>query len=144
MDAPPDGPVTPDEFVLRRVHKNHFDPALPVPVQPVSTRPTASDDTGLSVYREAHYPGNPAGILAQVEDAKKSNYYVCRVRVADLDALGLTVRPEQGPDDLPGHCVIPELNRPAYDADKAALADQILALAELLGRDIVHSPQPSG
>lgn len=143
MDAEQE-PVSPDEFVLRRVHKNHFDPSLPVPIQKVAVRPTERDTDGLSVYREREYIGNPGGILADMDEAKRGNYYIARVRVSDLRALGLSVRPERGPDDLPGHCVIPELNRGTYDANKQALADTILELAKVLGRDVIHTPPSSG
>jgi hypothetical protein len=143
MDAGSE-PVPGDEFVLRRILMipDHYNPSLSVPVQTAAVRPTKNDTTGISVYREREYRDNPAGILAKVDESKRARYCIARVQIADLHALGLSVRTEQAPDDLPGHCVIPELNRPDYEKNRAALADQILGLAKLLGKDVVYRPSP--
>ena len=44
-------PVPPDEFILRRIHQNHCDRALPVPILLAGFRPSKADTAGLSVYR---------------------------------------------------------------------------------------------
>jgi hypothetical protein len=143
MDAP-QADISPDEYVLRRVHKNHYTAGLPVPVQKAAARPTEADTDGLSVYLERSYHNNPSGILAQVDEAKRGSYYVARVRVAELVALGLHVRLAEGPEHLPGHCVIPELTREAYDNDQTGrVTDHVLAIAKLLGQDIIYSPPVS-
>lgn len=41
-----------EEFVLRRIHKNHIDPGPPAIVGFTAFRPTPEDTAGLSVYRE--------------------------------------------------------------------------------------------
>lgn len=139
MDAPP-APIDPAEFVLRRVHRSHYDPSLPVPVQKAAACPNKNDDKGLSVFREQNYTADPRGILANVDPTKRDNILIARVRVADLNAIGLTVVPDEGPQHLPGHCAIPELRRAVYEADKPALADTILALAKLLSRGMIDPP----
>ncbi|VTU00668.1 Uncharacterized protein OS=Singulisphaera acidiphila (strain ATCC BAA-1392 / DSM 18658 / VKM B-2454 / MOB10) GN=Sinac_4193 PE=4 SV=1 [Gemmataceae bacterium] len=143
MDAPGTD-ISPDEYVLRRILKNpsHYDPSLPVPVQKAAVRPSQRDVNGLSVYREQYYLGNPAGVLAHVEEGKRNNYHIGRIRVSDLNRLGLTVRPAEGPEHLPGHCEIPELNHEDYEKDKRKFADVILEVAKLLGENIVYSPPP--
>ena len=134
--------VSPDEYVLRRIHKSHYDPTLPLPVTKAAVRPTDADKTGLSVYLERLYRDDPTGILAQINEAKRGDYYIARVRVADLLALGLRVLSDEGPQHLPGHCNIPELNRPEYEANKSRWADAQKAFAQLLGENIIHPPRP--
>src|SRR5438094_251516 len=105
-------PIVATEYVLRRVHKDHFDAHLPVPIMPVAFKPTESDVDGISVYHEQLISAAEVGRAGRTPGA----YYVARLSVAALHALSLTVIPV--PSDLPGHAVIPELNRALYAQDK--------------------------
>ena len=143
MDAPAVS-ISPAEFVLRRVPKGHYDATLPVPVQKAAACPTPNDHKGLSVDLERYYSGDPRGILAQIDPAKRDSFRISRVLVADLQSIGLSVVPDEGPEHLPGHCAIPELRRAVYEANKLALADTILALTKLLSRGVIDSPSTTG
>ncbi len=47
-----EGPVGAEEHVLRRIHRNDIDAALPVPIRRWAFQPREDDTDGLSVYRE--------------------------------------------------------------------------------------------
>lgn len=98
----------------------------------------ANDTTGLSVFRAAFV--QPADILANIEAAKRNNYYVARIAVQDLHRLGLTVVPEPVPNGPLGHAIIPELTWQAYRADKQRLKQIQVELAKLASAAIVHQP----
>ena len=95
----------------------------------------------MSVYLASAYPGNPAGILADIQpDEKQATYSVVRIPVAAVRALGLDVVAE--PAELPGHAVIPQLTRAAREADKAWANHVQLLLAQ--AAELVHSPTSTG
>jgi len=131
-------PVDASEFVYRRIPRMYYQAGLPVLFRVIAFRPTSNDDTGLSVFRAGFVA--PADTLANLEAGKQKEYYVVRLAVQDLLKLGLTVVPEPDPDGPPGHAVIPELNWPAYQAEKARLKGVQLELAKLASADIVHRP----
>lgn len=131
-------PVAESEYVLRRIHRSFVDETLPVPFRPVAFRPNANDKTGLSVFREACVTAKDT--LGAVPDAKKDDYFVARLTVAELTRLGLTVMPEPDPNGPPGHAVIPELSWDAYQADKQRWKVVTVELARLASADIVHRP----
>jgi hypothetical protein len=131
-------PVGDDEFVLRRVHRNHLDPALPMPVTVAAFRPNRNDTTGISVFREQF--SRPEDVLAAIEADKRDDYYVVRLPVAELRKLGLTVRAEPEPGGPGGHSVVPELSDAAYQADKPRLKQVQVELARLASANIVHRP----
>ena len=134
--------VPDDEYVLRRIPAVHLDPALRHPVAAaVAFRPTPNDMTGLSVYLASAYPGNPAGILADIQpEERRSTYSVVRIPVAAIRAVGLDVVVEEA--ELPGHAVIPQLTRAAREADKAWANHVQLLLAQ--AAELVHSPPSTG
>src|SRR5207253_2368721 len=108
--------VADDEFVYRRIPRSFYRVDLSPPVQPLAFRPNPNDTTGLSVFRAALL--RPEDTLANVDAARRNDFYVARLAVADLRALGLTVVPEPDPHGPPGHAIIPELSWQAYQADK--------------------------
>jgi hypothetical protein len=129
-------PVPAGEYVLRRIHRNDFDSNLPIPIKRPAFQPRLDDTDGLSVYCEKVIS---AAALA-ASGRSPGAYYVSRLAVADLHALNLTV--VKVPGDLPGHAVIPEMTRAAYEADKRCSKDLQLKLATLASQTIVHSPSP--
>jgi hypothetical protein len=100
----------------------------------VAFKPTTDDEDGLSVYRERFV--NPAAVAAA--GRTPGAYYVVRVPMSALRQLNLTVVPV--PADLPGHAVIPELNRKRYETDKASLKRIQLELAKLAAQALVLQP----
>jgi hypothetical protein len=130
-------PVRPDEFVLRRIHKNHCSADLPRVVHLAGFRPSREDATGLSVFREAYV--SAAQVAAS--GRKAGEYTVVRLSVEALARLGLTVVPDEDPDGLPGHAVIPQLSFPEYERDKQRLKDILLELARLGTQAIVLEPE---
>src|SRR5438034_982233 len=99
-------PVDDGELVFRRIHPTYYNSSLQVPVQPEAFRPSRNDITGHSVLRARF--AQPQDTLVNCDPAKVAGYYVARISVHDLLALGLTVKPEPMVDGPPGHAVIPE------------------------------------
>jgi hypothetical protein len=129
-------PVSDEEFILRRIHKNHVDPGPPIAISPAAFRPTPEDTAGLSVYREKHV--SPADIDAS--GRKPGEYYVGRLSVRQLRNSGLSVIEDEQPQGPAGHALIPELSLSAYQQDKLNGRERQMRLAELAGRDIVLVP----
>jgi hypothetical protein len=132
-------PVGNQEFILRRIHASYYRDGLPNPVQRAAFRPTKHDTTGLSVYR-ARFVQQIMDVLRLVAEEKRGQYHICRLAVRDLKKLGLTVVPDPAPEDIPGHCIIPELSWPKYQAEHDKLAEIQEKLAILAAQDIVHRP----
>jgi hypothetical protein len=135
MMSDQEAPIEGNEYLLRRIHKSHFDKSLPIPIQPVAFKPTDSDEDGLSVFRERFTSAIEVARSGRAVDS----YYVVRLPVGSLLDLGLTVKPTPG--DLPGHAVIVELNRQAYTSNKKQVKDWQLALARLASQTVVHRPE---
>jgi hypothetical protein len=127
-------PVDLMENVLRRIHKDHFDGSLRIPFRPAAFKPTESDRDGLSVFRERFV--SPCEVASG--GRTPGVYFVVRLAVQDLRRLNLSVLPTPGP--LPGHAVIPELNRPFYENEKQRSRDLQLELCRLASQAIVHRP----
>jgi hypothetical protein len=127
-------PVDPGEYLLHRVHPNNFDETQPTPILRCEFEPKPRDTDGISFYRET------ITSAADLANAGKTPgiYYVARVKVADLLALGLTVVPTAG--TLPGHVSVPELSFQQFRKDKSASKDLQRVLAVLASQDIVLRP----
>ena len=133
-------PINDDEFVLRRVVNlpDYYDPTLPAPTRTNAFRPTDDDLTGISVYREAFVS---AEAVARAGGSEKG-YYVARLPVAGIRALGLTVTPDPQPDLLPGHSLVPEINCIRYKiaVEKKRIKPLQERLARLADANIVLGP----
>ena len=128
-------PVSKDEFVLRRIHKNHFNPALRLPVIRFAFRPTPKDKTGLSVFRQLFVA--PSELAAT--GRKPGEYYIARLSVRDvIDQLGLSVAPDPDEKQPRGHALIPELH--ASNAGQPRAKEVQLMLVKLASRSIAHRP----
>ena len=125
------------EYVLRRIHKDHVDITLRIPFRPAAFKPTESDQDGLSVYRERFVSAAEVAAGGRTPGA----YYVVRLAVQDLHRLHLSVVPAPGP--LPGHAVIPQLNRAFYASDKQRSKNLQLELCRVASQAIVHRPDPT-
>ena len=131
-------PVDESEFVYRRIHPRFYNPALPVAVLFEAFRPNRNDTTALSVLRARF--AQPEDTLTNRDPAKVSGYYVARLSVGALHDLGLTVKPDPAPGGPPGHAVIPELSRQAYESQKPRWKPVLVELAKLASADIVLRP----
>jgi hypothetical protein len=130
--------VLDDEWVLRRVHKNHFKPQKPTPIERVAFQPSDEDVEGLSVFRAAFV--TPSQIVAASRGG--NNYYVAKLAVSDLVKFSppLTVKPDSDADQPPGHAVVPELNATRLKSDKYPSKELQRDLAKLASKHIVWRP----
>lgn len=124
-------PLHPDEIVYRRIPRN----CLPRPKHEsipawVAFRPNDDDLTGLSLSREEH-----ESIEQAAQGMPGKRYHVARMRVRDLNEVGLSVIADE-PETNPGHAIIPELSLGAYRANRKkckALANLIVSsIAEIV------------
>jgi hypothetical protein len=130
------GLVGQDEFVLRRIHRNHCQTDLPRVIHFAAFRPSHEDTRGLSVFRER----SVSAAQVAASGRKPGEYFVARLSVQSLRDLGLTVVPDADASTLPGHALIPELALADYERDKPRLKDVLLELSRLAGQTIVHEP----
>jgi hypothetical protein len=129
-------PIADEEFVLRRIHRNHVDPGPPPVVGFTGFRPTPGDTAGLSVYRE----NSISAAEVAVSGRKPGEYYVARLSAAALRALGLSVVLDEQSQGPAGHALLPELRLDACKNDKTRLRAIQVRLAELASQNIVHHP----
>ncbi|HUY36247.1 MAG TPA: hypothetical protein VMV69_26150 [Pirellulales bacterium] len=127
------------EFILRRIHKNHVDPAPSAVIGFAGFRPTLEDTRGLSVYQEKY--ASPAEVAAG--GRKPGEYYVVRLSVAALRRLGLSVVTDEREQGPLGHALVPELSLSAYQQDRQKLREIQVRLAVLASQDIVLAPASS-
>lgn len=130
--------VLPDEYVLRRVliQADCINLDLRKPVQETAFRPTNQDVNGISVYRELFT--TPEAVAREGRSPK--GYYVLRIPVNEILALGLTVVENPDENQLPGHCLIPEVNvkkRGNRDAKRELKVLQ-QSLADLINKDYTN------
>lgn len=97
--------VSPDEDVLRRIHRAHVKLSDSEPVQRVAFQPNDQDTDGISVYRVA-CGATPVNV--DKAGRRPGEYYVAELSVRALISLGLSVQPYPLPP-VPGHAVVPEL-----------------------------------
>lgn len=132
-------PVAPDEFVVRLVWTFNFRAGAAQPVLREAFEPKPRETDGVSVFRAACLT-SPEQALDAVGADKRDRYAVVLLAVADLLALGLTVRLGRI-DTVPGHAVLPELNVVDWKADKARWRVVQTRLAALASKYIVRPPK---
>lgn len=130
-----DEPVSADEAVVRLVWHQFLRPGTLVPVQPVAFKPRADETDGISVFRAACLAA-PTDALGAMRPEKRGGYAVALLPVAELTALGLSVRRARI-DTVPGHAVIPELNIVAVDGDRIRWKTVQIALAQIAARNLI-------
>jgi hypothetical protein len=69
-------------------------------------------------------------------------FVISRLKAGDILALGLTLIPKEGPGDLPGHMIMPEINLATYNdrEKKPAIKEWCRSLAKLAAKDIPYLP----
>lgn len=129
-----------DRLILRRVHKNHYKPGLPIQVLPVAFRPNKNDADGISVFLSEADGGVSPQTL--VDNARNPDgYIVVAFRESELGHLGLTVFLHAAPDSPRGHAVIPEINWREYAQGgdkKQRIKELTIKLAELASQRVVY------
>lgn len=137
--------IDPDEPILRRVANcpGFYDRQKAPPVGRGAFTPNSSDTDGLSFYLERFI--SPSELVAATKKPLEK-YLVVRFLARELYALGLTLYPDQQPDDSPGHLLVREITYPIYKdpVRKKKLKEIILQLAQLASERIVlgHSIPP--
>ena len=129
-------PVSDDEYVLRRILSDYYDPSLRDPVHSQGFYPTKNDTNGISVFRDLFVTPD----LVANSGKNPKGYYVARLRVSEIRALGLTVIPDPKDDQLPGHALIPKLCIIEYAKNKNDIKFLMHKLATLAGNEIVFEP----
>lgn len=128
--------LQPDEIVYRRIAYVHFPPSEKQPQEAAFT-PHPNDDTGISLCRARYKTVEQAA-----QGRPDRRYHVAKMRVGDLNRIGLTVIADD-PDNDPSHAIIPELRRAVYEKDKdkgKAIANRIITeVAEI----VYTSPDPN-
>jgi hypothetical protein len=127
--------VSLDEYVLRRIHKSHCNFALDTPITRAAFQPNRHDTQGISVYRERFV--TPEALANS--GRKAGEYYVARLSVATLvSTVGVSVKQDPQDDELPGHCLIPELR---LEMPKEGSKELQRHLAVLASASIVYTPE---
>lgn len=128
-------PVSPDELVVRLVWRDFHRPGQDQPVLDRAFLPRSNETTGISVFRLA--------CLSTVTDAlkvmapeKRDGYALALIPVAELTALGLSVEPAKV-DEVPGHALLPELNRTLLTDDPEKCRDLQHSLAVLAAKNLI-------
>lgn len=121
-------PVSEDEVVVRLIWRDYYRPAEEQPVLNRAFLPRPNELSGISVFRLACL-ADPTDALRVMVPEKRCGYAIGFVSVADLTALGLTVKPARV-EEVPGHSLLPELNctLAANDAEKCRDLQHSLAL----------------
>ena len=135
-------PLSPDEYILRRVPVSPGNKLVNLDLSPplnrVAFRPNEKDILGISVFRELFV--TPLRIAKKARKGPNS-CYVVRLRVSDVRAAGFNAIPDPQADQLPGHTLIPEINFTSLQNDKEQSKVLQLKLANLVTlNDIVFKP----
>ncbi len=141
-------PIAPDEWLIRRVHRDQFRTGKDPYVSPKAFRPRVKGDQpdtdGISLFRLACLR-DENDILEMISDEQKRKAIgFVRVQVAELSNLGLTVR-RTPIEAIRGHVSIPEMDVDAMsDPDKRSqINERMDKLAKLTSQDdrILRDPK---
>ena len=131
--------VAPDERVLRRIPKapGFYDSDKTPPIQRGAFTPNRNDTDGLSCFLERLMSIERLIELAAPKPA--SELVIVRFLARDIYDIGLTLRRTFDPGDPPGHVIIPELNKAAYDIRKSDLRPLMVQLMLMAEKSIVFN-----
>ena len=107
-----------------------------LPLSAGAFTPNEEDTDGLSLYLEAELSIEE---LLAASPRPADQYVVVRLKASDIYSLGLTLARTDYPGDLPGHVVIPEINRQDYEdrQKKPRLKEYGKVLVDLARKHIV-------
>lgn len=138
---PETDPISPDEMLIRLVHRDRFRDRVPV-ISPSAFEPRVKgnkpDTDGISLFRNDCL-AEPADALRALAADKQPLHGIVMVPYAVFTRLGLTVVAAPRAD-IPGHVVVPELKSEVYAADKSLFNRVKLSLAEAASSNIVRRP----
>lgn len=128
--------IQPDEVLLRRLRSRGSTKEVPgrgLRVKPQQLRPRKKDHDGASYTRFP--PTTPQNLLDQLRNQisplNPEEWLVCWIRVQEVLELGISIVPDDEPDDR-GHCLL--------DPELSATMGQWQQLAECtIGRIIDYS-----
>jgi hypothetical protein len=133
-------PVTDDEFILRKIHKNNYKPGKDPPVVRVAFEPKDEDHDGLSFYRE-HFANAER---VSFSGRKRGEYYIARFSVSLLRGpdYQFTIDPAPIPDlrEPRGHCVIREMSIEQLLVDEGKSKSLQRRLSRIASNHIVYVP----
>ena len=131
-------PVAPDEFLIRCVWHDYYDPAVPVPVLARAFLPRKDETDGISVFRLACV-STAEDVLAVFAADKRDGYALALLPFAVLIGMGLTVTPASI-STVAGHAVIQEMNVDRCKADKKWCDGIRQQLAVLASMNVIRLP----
>lgn len=141
-------PITEDEWLIRRVHRDQFRIGKDPYVSPKAFRPRVEGDQpdtdGISLFRLACLR-DENDILGMIPDQQKRKAIgFVRVQVAELTKLGLSVK-RTPIDAIRGHVSVPELDADAMSdkTKQSQINGWMNKLAELASQDgrILRDPK---
>ena len=105
------GAVAPEEPILRKIPKvqGYYNPKKSPPIEPGAFSPNSKDVDGISCFLELSM--SVESLIESSAPRPPSQLVIVRLLAKDFYDLGLSLIRTFGPDDLPGHAVVPELNR---------------------------------
>lgn len=130
-------PLTDNEYVYRRVLAKDVNEDLPYPVSTAAFHPSCKDTDGISVYRADFTTPS------EIDSAgpRSGEYYVVRLRVADIRRKGkMDVVPQPMPP-LRGHAVIPQIRDGLKGSEKQARRELQADLSELANHAFALKPR---
>lgn len=98
-------PISPNEWLLRRVPNKWYDSSLEAPFERLAFRPNQLDDDGISLFREMFVSPKDISI-----SGRKPPYTVARIRASSIKGLGLEITATPDPSQPPGHVSLPDLS----------------------------------
>lgn len=128
-------PITDDEWILRRVHKDSFITINPPRINPYAFKPQITGDypdtTGISFYRQACVV-ELDNILVKTDEAKRFKYGVVRLPIAFLQSMDLDVQRDDDHEEpiVLGHVILLGITSIGYVKDKDVVLPKMKALAD--------------
>jgi hypothetical protein len=126
-------PLSPDEFLLRRIPEIYVDKSLPCPISLDHFIPHKNDTDGLSFFRESMRTSK--SLIA--EAMGKGRYYVAKAMVKEIADLGLAMNISK--TDL-SHLSLPDLTPQTIRDDNEGTTVKRDSLAQLMSKRIVLGP----
>jgi hypothetical protein len=129
-------PLSPDEYLLRRVTAFKYDDKSPFPIPPDHFNPRqGKDEDGISFFQES----TNCTPQKLADFSNKHGWIIARVKVGELKDIGLTPTPTNGE----GHVSIPELKYADFKSKPAEVDRLKKDLARLIADRIVLRTQPA-
>lgn len=122
-------PITPDEILVRLIWQNDFKDNGTT-IEREAFQPKKRDTDGISLFRLACLTSLEQALEILAEKTR-AQHHLGFLRVKYVQSLGLSVKsdPILEPVPIPGHVILPEMNRSNFDADRPKLREVMDHLA---------------